>query len=69
LRALHFTEHRTVNDILHVKLAVCLLYDSPSFVVCVCFVQGTQIQGTFWRESAEKYLDALQEGKVGWSQV
>jgi hypothetical protein len=26
--------------------------------------QGTQIQATFWREAAEKYLDVLQEGKV-----
>jgi hypothetical protein len=33
-------------------------------VSCVNALQGTQIQGTFWRESAEKYLDALQEGKV-----
>lgn len=34
----------------------------------VCALQGTQIQGTFWRESAEKYLDVLQEGKVRFDQ-
>jgi hypothetical protein len=26
--------------------------------------QGTQIQGSFWRESADKFYDSLQEDKV-----
>lgn len=26
--------------------------------------QGTQIQGSFWRESADRFYDSLQEGKV-----
>lgn len=33
-------------------------------VFCWLCLQGTQIQGNFWRESADKYYDSLEEGKV-----
>jgi hypothetical protein len=29
-----------------------------------CAVQGTEIQATFWRESADKYAAALQDDQV-----
>lgn len=29
-----------------------------------CFLQGRQIQGTFWRAQADKYYDIIQENKV-----
>lgn len=28
------------------------------------YLQGTQIQGTFWKDSAHKYYDSIEEGKV-----
>jgi hypothetical protein len=31
----------------------------------LCGLQGSQIQGSFWRESADKFYDSLEEGKVG----
>eukprot|EP00878_Enallax_costatus_P039208 GHUV01044768.1.p1 GENE.GHUV01044768.1~~GHUV01044768.1.p1 ORF type:complete len:587 (+),score=180.53 GHUV01044768.1:1086-2846(+) len=37
---------------------------SRVFNVELADAEGGQIQGTFWRESADKYLDTLQEGKV-----
>jgi hypothetical protein len=27
-------------------------------------LQGTQVEGSFWRESADKFYDSLEEGKV-----
>lgn len=30
----------------------------------VCVLQGTQIEGSFWRESADKFYDSMEEGKV-----
>jgi hypothetical protein len=30
----------------------------------LCVLQGTQIEGSFWRESADKFHDSLEEGKV-----
>lgn len=35
-----------------------------ALVLCWLCLQGTQIQGNFWRESADKYYDSLEEGKV-----
>lgn len=37
---------------------------SRVFNVELADAAGSQIQATFWREAAEKYLDVLQEGKV-----
>lgn len=34
------------------------------WVSLALWLQGTQIQGSFWREAADKYFDSLQEGKV-----
>jgi hypothetical protein len=64
----------TIRHALHAlccryRLLFLFIYPCCATLAVVDYaLQGTQIQGTFWRESAEKYLDALQEGKVSFDQ-